>query len=177
MLASSCGSAGVIDVSNMTEYNFSSPGYPYGYKTYLSCEWIFHTNPENHLRISFVDINLETYSGRCSGDKISVYTGRDDTTEWDLVNSFCLLNASYFNNIPISNMMKVVFTSDSFKNETGFLANIYNGRSACVILLWELNNSVLECGGTLRDSNGVIAITNATILREDEITVVVRRHF
>lgn len=128
LLANSCGSVGVIDVSGVTEYNFSSPGYPFGYKNDLSCEWIFYTNPENHLSINFLEIVFETYSGRCSGDKIELYTGKDGTTDWQLINSFCLLNASYFNNIPISNMMKIVFTTDSYRNETGFLGIIYNGK-------------------------------------------------
>lgn len=128
LLANSCGSGGIFDVSNVTEYNFSSPGYPSGYKTELSCEWIFHTNPENHLSINFIEINLETYSGRCSGDKIDLYTGKDDTTDWQLVNSFCFLNVSYFFNIPISNLMRIVFSTDAYRNETGFLAIIYNGK-------------------------------------------------
>lgn len=123
---SSCGFNGIIDISNVTTYNFSSPGFPRGYGKNLNCEWIFNTRPEQHLDISFTDLDLEgSYQTSCWGDKISIYSGYD-ISDMKLVSRLCTFNASKNLNIPYGNYLKVVFTTNEYTNGTGFAAKVIN---------------------------------------------------
>lgn len=125
-----CGSDGIIDISEQQSYSFSSPGYPEGYGSKLKCEWIFSTIPQNQLSISFATIDLFVLYGGilCFGDMIEIYTGEEGTQNWNLVSNFCSMNGSNSNKIPPSNVLKVVFTTDNFGNKTGFHASVYNGK-------------------------------------------------
>lgn len=123
-----CGSNGIVDVSNMTNYNFTSPGYPQGYGKSLRCEWIFTTQPGKHLDLSFTDVDLEVpYYSPCWNDKISVYTG-NDIADMKLVSTFCTLNATKNLNIPVGNYMNVTFITNDYANGTGFAAKVLNSR-------------------------------------------------
>lgn len=121
-----CGSNEIIDISNMTYYNFSSPGFPRGYGKNLKCEWIFTTKPEKHMELSFTDLDLEVhYHTACWNDKISVYSG-NNIGEMKLVSTFCTLNSSRHLNIPFGTYLKVTFDTNDFGNGTGFAAKVLN---------------------------------------------------
>lgn len=125
--ASECGTNGVVDISNMKEYNFTSPGYPYGYAPNLHCEWLFSTRPENHLSIYFTDMDLDNPYIYCTTDTISLYTGVEGKQNWKLFSKFCKRNATD-TGLPPSNLLKVVFDSDYGGNQTGFSAIVCNGK-------------------------------------------------
>lgn len=120
-----CGSNGIIDMSNTTEYNFTSPGYPTGYGKNLKCEWIFRTRPELHLNILFTDVDLEGFHSTCWNDKISVYYG-NEIGDMKLVSTFCNFNASRNLQIPYGNLLKVTFNTNEYGNATGFAAKVLN---------------------------------------------------
>lgn len=121
-----CGSNGIIDMSNTTEYNFTSPGFPMGYGKNLKCEWIFSTRPESHLDILFTDVDLEIFhSTTCWSDKISVYSG-NEIGDMKLVSTFCNFNASKNLQIPYGNLLKVTFITNEYGNSTGFAAKVLN---------------------------------------------------
>lgn len=121
-----CGSDGIIDMSNMTEYNLTSPGYPRGYGKGLKCEWIFGTRPELHLYITFTDVDLERFThSACWSDKISIYSG-NNIGDMKLVSTVCSFNASKNLVIPYGNLLKVVFTTNDYANGTGFAAKVVN---------------------------------------------------
>lgn len=124
-----CGFNGVIDISNMTYYNFTSPGFPTGYANGLNCEWIFTTSPENHMALTFTDLDLEVthYSSTCWNDKISVYSG-DDIGDMKLVSTFCSFNDSRNLDIPYGSYLKVTFNTNDYLNGTGFAAKVLNCR-------------------------------------------------
>lgn len=47
--------------------------------------------------------------------------------DWSLVNKYCHPNATQLHGIQVSDMMKVVFKSDTLHNKTGFSANVLAG--------------------------------------------------
>lgn len=125
-LDSKCGIKEVIDLSNTSVYNLTSPGYPNGYDPNLHCEWIFSTSRENHLQIVFKDVAFENslYTTMCITDYVSIYTGADGGQSWELLERICLPNATAIDLIT-SNYMKVSFYTDSQLNQSGFFATIF----------------------------------------------------
>lgn len=119
----------MIDISTLKRYSFSSPGYPYGYGENLKCEWIFSTIPQNQLSVDFTAIDVyNAYGSVCYGDTVGIYIGVDGTQTWNLVSNFCTLNGSNSNKIPPSNILKIVFTTDTYGNNTGFSASVKEGK-------------------------------------------------
>ena len=63
--------------------NFSSPGYPDPYPTYVYCRYIFVGKPDERINITFVEFDLEpgTNAGFVSGEdvlnKINIYPSGD----------------------------------------------------------------------------------------------------
>ncbi|KAG8233892.1 hypothetical protein J437_LFUL005219, partial [Ladona fulva] len=129
---------------NVTGLEFTSPGYPHGYGPNMRCEWIFETTSWNHILFSMNDINLQQHLPFCVFDFIEIYSGLSNNQEWNLEKTYCLQNAT---ETPFhgTNLMKVVFETDFYRNGTGFSAHV---------------NSV--CGGSLSGSNGVIDVLNMT---------------
>ncbi|XP_046392545.1 cubilin-like [Ischnura elegans] len=122
---------------------FTSPGYPNGYAGNLDCEWIFETTPYNHIKILVNDMNLQP-SPYCSvADSLMIYDGKGGHQEWELLKTYCLPNASREDPVKGSNIVKVVFHSDRFRNGTGFSAV-----------------AAADCGGSLKGPNGIIDAHN-----------------
>lgn len=117
-----------MNLSNKKEYNFTSPGYPYGYAPNLHCEWLFSTRSGNHLSIFFTDIDIDNPYNYCTTDTVSLYTGVDDKQNWKLFSKFCKKNATDYTDLPPSSLLKVLFTTDFGGNQTGFSAVVYNGK-------------------------------------------------
>lgn len=128
LLLLGCGSDAVISISNSTEYNLTSPGYPNGYMVNLHCEWIFTTSPDYHLIVDFREVDLETIIEGCVMDKIEIYTGIGGTENWDLRNTVCYKNTTDSIFELNSNVIKIIFESDSSMNGTGFNAFVYRGK-------------------------------------------------
>ncbi|GLG98263.1 Cubilin homolog [Gryllus bimaculatus] len=130
--------------SSVSEYILTSPGYPYGYRHGLRCEWIIQTPQLYHPVILFTAMDLERNT-RCTVDYVSVYSATDQSGEWKLLNTLCQTNATLTPPIDAYNMMKVVFRTDYSVNRTGFAAKVYPA-----------------CGGSVKMPNGVIEVDNTT---------------
>lgn len=141
---SECGTTEPININALRNYTLKSPGYPDGYAHGLNCEWVFSTVPENHLQIDFYTIDLE-YRSSCIYDKIEVYSGRNGVDDWSLVETVCLPNDTHRDSIETTNLMKVVFTTDSYLNHTGFSSMVTE-----------------TCGGNIEKTSGIINIMNST---------------
>lgn len=121
-----CGSNSIIDVSNVTEYNFTSPGYPNGYNNSLECKWLFKTTRENHLDILFSSIDLDSSHISCWSDKISLYKG-SEPEDLKLVSTVCDMDGVKDIGTPYENHLQVIFNSDNYGNfGNGFSAKIQN---------------------------------------------------
>lgn len=141
-----CGGNDVININALRNYSLTSPGYPYGYANDLDCEWIFTTIPENHLQIDFYNVDLENLLfGNCLTDRVEIYSGINGVEDWKLLAKICMPNDTYRDTIKATNLMKVVFKTDSYKNRTGFAARV-----------------VEACGGSVQKTNGIIEVTKAT---------------
>ncbi|KRT80556.1 CUB domain-containing protein, partial [Oryctes borbonicus] len=139
-----CGSTEAININTLRNYTLQSPGYPDGYGHNLDCEWIFSTIPENHLQIDFYNVDLD-YRFPCLYDHVEIYSGKNGVQDWDLLTNICLPNDTYRETIETTNLMKVAFKTDSYKNSTGFNAMITE-----------------TCGGSVGKSSGIISVTNST---------------
>lgn len=85
---SDCGDK-IISMNNVTAVtNITSPGYPYGYASGLTCTWTIMSGvPGYHPHIYFNDVDLEDTS-ECYADYILVSTDRDDGS-WREVEKVC----------------------------------------------------------------------------------------
>lgn len=134
-----------IALNTSTTYNITSPGYPSGYSTGLSCNWtLSSTDPRFHPIVLFVEVDLED-SPTCVSDYVKVMTSKDSVT-WNEETRLC--NANFHGpwaHRPIHGTpyLQVAFYSDWHQNRTGFLAL-----------------SSLACGGELTDPNGVIEVSD-----------------
>ncbi|XP_055528454.1 cubilin homolog [Wyeomyia smithii] len=138
-----CGGHQVISLSeNMTTYNLTSPGYPYGYRTHLNCSWIFQSELSTHhphLQLNYVDLE-ETDA--CLSDYLEISTSTDMLT-WVGSEKICTYGyrvKAQFHGKPF---LKVTFKTDYFNNRTGFTGVVS-----------------LRCGGLITEPNGVIAVTS-----------------
>lgn len=66
----------------MTNYSviITSPGYPHSYASNLNVTWTIHTDPQHHIEIDFLYLDLfsmETFIDHFSYDYINVKTGKD----------------------------------------------------------------------------------------------------
>lgn len=129
ILESNCGEKDIIDLSTTHAYNLTSPGYPNGYAPQLNCQWIFTTSVENHLQIKFRDVALDNtrLSNWCLSDYVAIYNGKDGTQSWEFLKRVCLPNATDIFDLTTSNYMKVEFRTDSYLNESGFSARVFEG--------------------------------------------------
>ncbi|XP_025835939.1 cubilin-like, partial [Agrilus planipennis] len=144
--SSKCGEEIAIDMSLVSNYKLTSPGYPHGYGSNLECTWTFYTMvPENHLAINFNDINLDNNIDKCFFDKIEIYT-ENELNGWKIQDTVCLPNATnaVFN---YGSSVRIIFKSNRYGNGSGFSANVLQ-----------------ECGGSITESNGLINI-NDTYLK------------
>ncbi|KAK9890452.1 hypothetical protein WA026_010538 [Henosepilachna vigintioctopunctata] len=133
----SCGSNGVIDISELHRYNFSSPGYPYGYSPRLRCEWSFQTNPLYNLGINFTDLSLGSSHG-CYFDYVEIFSKNSR------IKTVC--NRRHTNILyNTSNVMRVVFSTNAYWNGTGFNAIVSE-----------------RCGGMLTGPSGTIIFNEHT---------------
>ena len=137
-------------MNSLNNYTITSPGYPYGYAPDLTCEWIFSTTSENHLYIVFNDVNLANDFDTCILDRVDIYNGISISQNWELLTQICTPNITNANKFTSTNLMKIVFKSDSVLNQTGFSATI--GK---------------DCGGTIINSDGILVVDNSTIKEDD----------
>ncbi|KAG7199007.1 hypothetical protein KM043_013159 [Ampulex compressa] len=129
-------------------HSFSSPGWPHGYGNSIRCGWLFTSPPGSHLVLRITNMDLEETSD-CTADSLSVYSGYalTPTNDATLVQRLCFPNST-MSLVRATNVMTVIFESDSYINKTGFAAYAYR-----------------DCGGKLESPNGVIEIDNMTSTR------------
>ncbi|XP_033347146.1 cubilin [Bombus vosnesenskii] len=134
-----------VALQNSSRYDITSPGWPHGYADNLRCVWIFTSPPGTHLVFRILYMDLEE-SNNCVADFVTVYNGNalTDESNANLLHKLCLSNSTSMA-IEADNVMTVKFESDSYLNETGFSAYVYQA-----------------CGGKLSGPNGVIEINNVT---------------
>ncbi|KAF4527382.1 hypothetical protein B566_EDAN015951 [Ephemera danica] len=142
------GCGGIFTNFSMeTMVNFTSPGYPRGYDQNLNCEWIFEAPPTYHIAFWFNTMNLESTED-CLFDYVTIYSGERDQNEanqWKTLGKFCHPNAIQMHIMHASDVLKVVFQTDSMYNRTGFAAT-----------------AIAMCGSPLQGPNGVIEVNNVT---------------
>lgn len=93
------------------------------------CEWIFSTTSMNHLKILFEDVNFSFRftSNLCFGDVVKIYEMNNDDNDWTFIKNVCYRNMTHEDPIRTTNLMKVVFQTNSYYNGTGFKAQIKDG--------------------------------------------------
>lgn len=116
----------IVEVQNNT-YDFTSPGWPYGYDSFLSCNWVFFSPSGTHLKLRFLTMDLEETS-ECTDDFVAVYSGNALTDESNakLLQKLCLANSTSVD-IDVDNVMTVKFETDGYRNNSGFSAFVSKG--------------------------------------------------
>uniref|UniRef100_A0A6A7FUH2 Cubilin n=1 Tax=Hirondellea gigas TaxID=1518452 RepID=A0A6A7FUH2_9CRUS len=114
----------------------SSPNYPQNYDNNLNCEWVIEGLPHNRLRLRLYQ-RLEE-SSQCSYDWIGIYNGVDGYPNWNRTHLICRRD-QFVRFVSDGRFLKLRFRTDMSVTNRGFTAYI---------------NAV--CGGTLRDTDGVI---------------------
>ncbi|XP_028042901.1 cubilin homolog [Bombyx mandarina] len=122
-----------------------SPNYPNPYDIDLNCKWEFKGTLGNHLKISFIDFNLEETS-KCFADYVSIFSA-DKINDWKPIKEGQCLSDSMKGDINATDYLKVVFVSDRTVNKKGFL-----GKVASV------------CGGLITDLSGTFGPVLADII-------------
>lgn len=69
IIAKNCGGNQTVYIAPDKSATLHSPGYPEGYTKLLHCEWMYSTDPGNHLVVKFIDLSLEE-SSECAADKV-----------------------------------------------------------------------------------------------------------
>lgn len=118
-----------VALQNSSRYDITSPGWPHGYADNLHCVWIFTSPPGTHLVFRILYMDLEE-SNNCVADFVAVYNGNalTDESNANLLHKLCLSNSTSMM-IEADNVMTVKFESDSYLNETGFSAYVYQGKN------------------------------------------------
>ncbi|XP_074140965.1 putative DMBT1-like protein [Sminthopsis crassicaudata] len=113
--SNSCG--GVI---SSLSGSFSSPWYPGNYPTDIQCVWEIHVDRKFHIELMIPNLKLEDIYG-CPYDFIEIFDGPQVASL--SLGRFCSSVALTF--FSSSNIMTVVFRSDSMITNTGFYV-MYN---------------------------------------------------
>ncbi|XP_047410367.1 deleted in malignant brain tumors 1 protein-like [Sciurus carolinensis] len=108
----SCG--GVI---SSLSGSFSSPQYPENYPTDIQCVWEIHVDKKFRIELTIPSLNLEDILG-CPYDSVEIFDGPRIASL--SMGKFCAPGAVLF--FSSSNIMTVVFRSDSMITNTGFQA-------------------------------------------------------
>nr|XP_051693288.1 deleted in malignant brain tumors 1 protein [Oryctolagus cuniculus] len=96
---------------------FSSPWYPANYPTNVECVWVLHVAEKFHIELRIPSLELEDIYG-CPYDFLEVFDGRQAASR--SMGRFCAGAELTF--LSSSNIMTVVFRSDSVVTSTGFRA-------------------------------------------------------
>lgn len=133
-----CGNQSTnIVLTNYTSYNLSSPGFPYGYDSYLNCSWIASTNISSmHPVFHFETLDLETQDD-CLNDYVEIFSS-SDSIEWTSLARRCKLSMlnPYFSG---EKFLKLNFNTNYYQNRTGFHGKFQ-----------------VDCGSTLTGSSGIL---------------------
>uniref|UniRef100_A0A182FIN3 CUB domain-containing protein n=1 Tax=Anopheles albimanus TaxID=7167 RepID=A0A182FIN3_ANOAL len=125
-----CGNSQLIVLDGVgAAYNFSSPGFPYGYAPNLSCSWIFQSAILAYRPVlQLLVVDLEETSA-CLADYIEV-EGSFDLAKWVTLERVCRYEGySQANATSLSApYLRVSFRTDLYNNRTGFAAMV---RLAC----------------------------------------------
>ncbi|ELW69712.1 Deleted in malignant brain tumors 1 protein [Tupaia chinensis] len=110
--SNSCG--GVI---SSLSGSFSSPQYPENYPTDIQCVWEIHVNKKFRIELMIPSLKLEDILG-CPYDSVEIFDGPRIASL--SMGKFCAPSAVIF--FSSSDIMTVVFRSDSMITNTGFYA-------------------------------------------------------
>ncbi|KAF8777573.1 Cubilin like protein [Argiope bruennichi] len=96
----------------------SSPNFPDVYENNLNCEWLIRIHPDNRLKVTFQEFNLEPHSN-CSFDYLEIYSGNSDSAP--LLGRYCGWNPppELFSN---TNQLFIRFRTDNSLVHSGFKA-------------------------------------------------------
>lgn len=127
--------------ADATPKNFSSPGYPTGYKPKLRCQWQIRAPEENIIVVNFLYFNTED---DCSHDFVSIY----DSLSPDYSQAITVKCGQRPPSNPLEvassgNIMLINFITDTDAGKPGFLAQ-YKA----------IPKSSVTCGGTLSANKG-----------------------
>ncbi|XP_065344562.1 cubilin [Cloeon dipterum] len=138
------GCGGAFNVSSNGSAEFTSPGFPYGYRNGLKCEWTFEAPVSYHTALYFNALDVEQ-SPTCSYDYVAVSSGSRYSDTWQNERKYCHPNATQVSGIHNSDRTRVSFLSDSAGNKTGFSATVFS-----------------VCGGNLQGPSGTLKLFNMT---------------
>ncbi|KAM5271852.1 scavenger receptor cysteine-rich domain-containing protein DMBT1-like [Ctenodactylus gundi] len=110
--STSCG--GVI---SSLSGSFSSPQYPENYPTDIQCVWEIHVDKKFRIELTIPTLKLEDILG-CPYDSVEIFDGPRIASL--SMGKFCAAAAVIF--FSSSDIMTLVFRSDSIKTNTGFYA-------------------------------------------------------
>ncbi|GBP07555.1 Cubilin [Eumeta japonica] len=133
-----CGYNRTIHLSPGNGTEIKSPNFPNDYDNDLNCEWIFKTDPGNHVTLKFQIFNLEETSS-CFADHVDIYSSKTGGADWEVVReNICLSNIvnTYINS---TTFMKIRFKTDSSIKRNGFSAMVRS-----------------DCGGITTDVSGIV---------------------
>lgn len=135
-----CGNQSTNIVLNENNtFTLSSPGFPYGYDSYLNCSWIASSNSSiMHPVFHFEILDLED-SDDCLSDYVELFSSSDLIT-WNSLGRNCKLAVlglgPYFSG---KKYLKLNFITNYYQNRTGFSGKFQS-----------------DCGSTLSQSTGTI---------------------
>lgn len=165
----SCGGNLFVSDGNVT--TITSPGFPNGYDNNLACTWTLTADP--HYRVAMTLVTLDMEAGYCQFDRVEIADGGNQLLPF----IFVLRNDSFLPADPTATIMgrycrrdqqgtvvtsngntaRITFRTDSSVNKTGFQIDARAGTIVSSTLLTRLDSHfLLECGGIIRDSRGLI---------------------
>ncbi|XP_054717817.1 suppressor of tumorigenicity 14 protein-like isoform X2 [Uloborus diversus] len=125
--SSSCWSE--INLSFYVGAYVTSPNYPSDYPSNAHCAHVFRAPVEQHVELTINDLRLEGEPPDCNNDKLEVYYVQNSITEqWILNDTFCGILSDIQLSSP-SNLMKLVFLTDSGVEKRGFHATAKSSSS------------------------------------------------
>lgn len=131
----------IVEVQNYT-YDFTSPGWPHGYDTFLRCNWVFLSPPGTHLKLRILTMDLEE-TAECTDDFVAVYSGNalTDESNANLLRKLCLANSTLVD-VEVDNVMTVKFETDGYRNNTGFSAFVSKGKIVFFFFIRDMRSFV-----------------------------------
>lgn len=122
--------------------SIESPGYP-EYQSSVSCSWTFKGNPEDVIRLNFVDFELEDmYNEGCSYDYLTIYLSENATDTTKMLGPYC--GQSSPGTVETKGTLVVKFQTDRGITRRGF----------------KFDYQIVTCGGTFNSTRGIISSPN-----------------
>lgn len=139
MISDACGGL----FTNIPNGTITSPSFPDFYPLNKNCVWEIEAEPQYRVTINFTHFDIEgnpnSQQQQCEYDRVDIYS-KVKEGKLKKHGSFCgpkspgLITSE-------GNVMRVVFSSDSSVQKTGFAAVFFTGKSfACINFIRSIKN-------------------------------------